>query len=449
MVKKRKKRRKIKNWVIVLIILILVGIEAFLLLNYSNKSKGSIKISKIYINDEKIVVEISKDAKCSLNNTKNWVKSKNKKCTFDFTEKVTKIYIKTEDGKVEKHNADEEFGIINSIKVPESIYLIQGETEKIEYTVDKKGKVDDKPKFTSSNTDIITVEGETINAVGSGETTVKVSLGNIEKEIKIYSTNMLTLKTANFNYDKPYLSCGLFSEADNDLLDNVLQYKMDKVGYKTRAAVVEAGRFITLNFPYRINYFSENGRMADWPKADGEGRYYHKGLYLHESRFSNLNKDYIMNGPNPWGCPIYSNPAGGTRLNGLDCSGFISWIIVQGGFDPTDMGAGVDSDKYDFTDIGPKQTIPKALDKGELKVGDLLSGDGETSGAVGGGHIAMLIGVHDGYYYVAEELWGNPSPSHGAVAQRYTESEFRYYFYWHIDMSEFYGKDGNLTDYWL
>ena len=83
---------------------------------------------------------------------------------------------------------------------------------------------------------------------------------------------MLTLKTANFNYDKPYLSCGLFSEADNDLLDNVLQYKMDKVGYKTRAAVVEAGRFITLNFPYRINYFSENGKMADWPKADGEGR---------------------------------------------------------------------------------------------------------------------------------------------------------------------------------
>ena len=444
-----KKRRKRKNWIIISIIMVLVIIEAFLLLTHQNKPKDSIKISKIYISDQKIVVEINKDAKCSLNNKDKWVSSKDKKCTFDFTEKVTKIYTKTKDGEIQEHKADEEFGVINSIKVPENIYLIQGETEKIDYTVDKKGKVDDKPTFTSSNTDIITVDGETITAVGNGETTIKVSIGNIEKEIKVYSTNMLSLKTENFNYDKPYLSCGIYSESDNDLLDSVLQYKMDKVGYQTRAAVVEAGRFITLNFPYRINYFSENGRMADWPKADGEGRYYHKGLYLNESRFSNLNKDYIMNGPNPWGCPIYSNPAGGTRLNGLDCSGLISWIIVQGGFDPTDMGAGVDYDKNDFTDIGPKQTIDEALSNGSLKVGDLLSGDGETSGAVMGGHIAMLIGIHDGYYYVAEELWGKPSLSHGAVAQRYTESEFRYYFYWHIDMNEFYGKDGNLTDYWL
>lgn len=449
MAKRRKRKKKTKNWIILVIILILIVFESFLLINHFNKEVNGVKITKIYINEQNIIVKLNKDVKCRINNNKKWVSSKNKKCTFDFVEKVTKIYTKTKDGKVQEHKANETFGIVNGVNVIDTIYLIQGETEKIEYSVDSKGIVDKTAKIVSSDESIVTVDKETINAVSPGETSIKLTIGNIEKEIKIYVTNMLTLKTPNFNYDKPYLSCGIYSEADNDLLDKVLEYKVNKAGYQTRAGVVEAGRFITLNFPYRINYFSENGRMADWPKADGEGRYYHKGLYLHESRFANLNKDYIMNGPNPWGCPIYSNPAGGERLNGLDCSGLISWIIVQGGFDPTDMGAGVDAGRKDFTDLGPKQTISEAIDKGDLKVGDLLSGDGETSDAVMGGHIAMLIGIHDGYYYVAEELWGSPSLSHGTVAYKYTESEFKYYFYWHIDMDEFYKKDGNLTDYWL
>ena len=449
MSKKRKKKKKIKNWIIFIIIIVLVIVEAILLFKHFNKKIDDIKIKKIYINDQNIIVKLNKNAKCKINDSKTWVSSKDKKCTFNFVEKVSKIYTKTEDGNIIEHKADETFGIINGVNVIDNIYLIEGEIEKIEYTVDSKGSVDKTAKLTSSNESVVIVDGETIKAVGPGEAVIKLIIGNIEKEIKVYVTNMLSLKTANFNYDKPYLSCGLFSESDNDLLDKVLEYKVNKAGYLTRAGVVEAGRFITLNFPYRINYFSENGRMADWPKADGEGRYYHKGLYLHSSRFTNLNRDYIMNGPNPWGCPIYSNPAGGERLNGLDCSGFISWIIVQAGYDPTDMGAGVDYDKNDFTDIGEKQEVTEALSKGTLKVGDLLSGDGETSGAYMGGHIAMLIGIHDGYYYVAEELWGSPSLSHGAVAQRYTESEFKYYFYWRIDMDKFYGKDGNLTDYWL
>ena len=29
-----------------------------------------------------------------------------------------------------------------------------------------------------------------------------------------------------------------------------------------------------------------------------------------------------MHGPKPWGCQIYSNPSGGYRANGFDCSGF-------------------------------------------------------------------------------------------------------------------------------
>ena len=448
MPKKRSKKIKIDNLIIFVLTLILIIMISVLLYKHFKKQE-EIKIKKIYMNNSNIIIRLDKDVECKINDDKKWISSKNKECVFDFVEKVEKIYTRTKNGNVIMHKADETFGIVNAVNVIDTIYLIQGETEKLEYSVDSKGKVDKTARLTSSNESIVSIDGETLKAVESGETTVKLTISNIEKEIKVYVTNMLVLKPANFNYNKPYLSCGKYSESDNDLIDKVLEYKINKAGYLTRAGVVEAGRFITLNFPYRINYFSENGRMADWPKADGEGRYYHKGLYLNSSRFDRLNKDYIKNGPNPWGCPIYSNPAGGDRANGLDCSGLISWIIYQGGYDPSDMGAGIEGGRKDFTDLGEKQKIDEAVSKKTLKVGDLLSGDGETSGAYRGGHIAMLIGIHDGYYYVAEELWGKPSLSHGAVAQRYTESEFKYYFYWRIDMDEFYGEDGNLTDYWL
>lgn len=135
----------------------------------------------------------------------------------------------------------------------------------------------------------------------------------------------------------------------------------------SRAGVAEAARFLTLEFPYRIGYFNENGRLANPPKVDCEERYYHKGLYLHSSRF---------------------------------------------------------------------------------EVGDLLSGDGATTNAYDGGHIAILIGIKDGYYYVAETLWGTPRTAEGLVAMKYTPEELEYYFYWWIPMDEYYGEDGNLTDFW-
>ena len=46
-------------------------------------------------------------------------------------------------------------------------------------------------------------------------------------------------------------------------VDDILEYKINKAGYLTRAGVVEAMRFITLDFPYRVNYFYENGSEAD------------------------------------------------------------------------------------------------------------------------------------------------------------------------------------------
>ena len=131
-------------------------------------------------------------------------------------------------------------------------------------------------------------------------------------------------------FDKEELKCGIYSKEENDLLDKILKDRINDAGYKTRAGAVEAARFLSMEFPYRIRYFSENGREAT-NGVQGEGRYYNEGLYLDESRFVNIKKP--LRGPQPWGCQLWSDPSEGYRANGLDCSGFVSWAFLNGGFD--------------------------------------------------------------------------------------------------------------------
>ena len=148
-----------------------------------------------------------------------------------------------------------------------------------------------------------------------------------------------------------------------------------------------------------------------------------------------------MYGPNPWGCYIYSVPSEGKRKNGFDCSGFVAWILLNGGFNPGDIGAGISS-VPDMTDLGSKKRLKTSLENSELKAGDLLSGIGSN-----GGHIAMIIGIKDGKYFVAESLWGNYA--YGVIARTYSLESLQNNFYWHIDMDEYYKNDGNYTEYWL
>ena len=400
------------------------------------------RILDVSSDKDNVYLTFNKKVKCSLDKKK--YTDKNQTCTLKYSKDMNIVYIKTLYDTNIIFEIKDYINVINKVS-EDKIYIAKGATEDINYLFNSlyfyEIELQDDGIISMGKTGILT--GNNV-----GNTSILLKSKELKLKIDVVVTDLIAVKGNNFNYDKPYLSCGVYSKEDNDLLDKILESRVNRGGYLTRAGAVEAARFLTMEFPYRINYFSENGRMADWPKADGEGRYYHKGLYLDSSRFDVLNKDYIMNGPNPWGCPIHSNPAGGTRLNGLDCSGFISWAVHQAGFDPGDIGAGVDYSLYDFTDLGTKERVDEVLEAGTLKVGDLLSGDGEVSGASNGGHIAMLIGIKDGYYYVAEELWGRPSLSHGAVAMKYSYDDFKYYFYWRINMDEYYKEDGNLTTFW-
>ena len=332
------------------------------------------------------------------------------------------------DGKITyiKFNKEKIYLALNTVYSPTLIYSYDGEIDK---TI----------TWTSSKPEIIKVsKSGNIKALKKGTASVCASVMNEKACMKVVATKLITKKPKKYDYNKPYLKCNKYSKKDNDLLDEILKDRIKTVGYKTRAGAVEAARFLALEFPYRITYFSENGRLAT-NGVDGEGRFYHKGLYLHKSRYSVIKKS--MNGPAEWGCFMYSVPAHGQRRNGFDCSGFISWVLYNGGFKVKDVGAGLSS-SLDLTDYGKRKKFTKDLiDKKKVKVGDLLS-----SGGPGGGHIAIIAGEDSKYYYVAESLWTYPNV--GVVMVPYSKKKIYNTYYYVMLMDSFYKKDGKLTKMW-
>jgi len=307
---------------------------------------------------------------------------------------------------------------------PEPIPCDVVEHNKVYLAIDEEYKLDDEG-YISENDEIAIVVGHKVKGVSVGTVTLTKDCNSYQIEV----TDMIT--APYISEEKEQLPCHRYSEEENEYLDKVLASKISNVGYGTRAGAVEAGRFLLLQFPYHMAYFSENGRLPD---CDGEGRYYHEGLYLNTYKVEKENITKIINGPLEWGCPMYSIPAKCNQINSLDCSGFVTWCLVNGGFDPGDLGAGI-AEAYDYSDIGPRMEITEeSLD--QVKVGDLFAEDG---------HISILIGINDGLYYVAESNLGIDIRVRVSTKQELIDS----LFYAWIDMEEFYNhQDGNLTNYW-
>ena len=295
----------------------------------------------------------------------------------------------------------------------------------------------DKLKFNKLDKSIADFDDEmylTSKNIGKTSLTFKYDKKNYTSSIVV--TDLITSRNIEYNTKKEYLSCNKYSKEENDLLDQILKTRIDNVGYKTRAGAVEAARFLTLDYPYRINYFYENGRQTT-NNVDGEGRYYHTGLYLHESRFENITGS--KTGPKIWGCQMYSNPVKRYDNNGLDCSGFVSWALLNAGFDVKDVGAGF-SVNSDLTDFGDLKELTKELSlSNEIKVGDLLHS------YAAGGHIAIIIGMDSENYYVAQALWYDTV---GVVITKYKKSNLPSSFPQVVLMDKYYKEDGILTNMW-
>ena len=307
------------------------------------------------------------------------------------------------------------------------IYLIKGEETKIDYNKNLKYDYDKN---------VISFEDGSIKALNKGMTTLTISNGSDERKLNITVTDLLVLPTVNNT--KPYLGCHQYTEDDALVLDKVLEYKVNEKGYLTRAGALEAARFLTLNFTYKLKYFFENGRLdlsnPFFDYVDGEGRYYHKGLYLTDNKFTDLKKS--LRGPQPWGCEMPNDTTKVNNPNGLDCSGYVTWALVNAGYDPGDVGAGPNV-YNDITDIGK---VVKFSDEGafdNVKVGDLVGRQG---------HIAMLIGYDGNKYYIGEALDAGEYDMHvySYTKEELIKTNLEYFIY----MDDFYKNDGNITNMW-
>ncbi len=274
---------------------------------------------------------------------------------------------------------------------------------------------------------VVSVEEGRIVALSAGKAQVR-------QDCHTYIVYVSDLYTAAYlNMEKDYLPENRYTDEENKYLDRVLEYLIEEAGYRSRAAAVEAARFLTLRFPYKLNYFYENGRLEeDHYDVDGEGRYYHKGLYLSPYKQRAISQDEEAQ---YWGSEIYEWETDTYSPNGLDCSGFITWALYNAGYDCGDIGAGPAPNVFDLSDLGEKRRITaESLD--EIRNGDLLSANG---------HIAMLIGMKDGEYYVAESNYGIDVRVISYTKEELIRTSFTHW----VDMDEFYGhNDGKMNLFW-
>ena len=281
--------------------------------------------------------------------------------------------------------------------------------------------------------DIVNVNGSVLTGLSVG--TANLTSNNLTKSVEVIVTDLYTIPVINNKKEK--LTCNEFTKEEETILDEALALKIKTVGLKTRAGVVAAARFLSLEFPYRIPYFYENGRLVnygDQDYADGEGRYYHKGLYLTENKFSKIKSS--VHGPAAWGCPLLTDTLKIKTPNGLDCSGFVSWALLNGGYDVGDVGAGINEDRTDdLDDLSKKMKLTEEnFDASLVKPGDLIGRYG---------HIGIIIGKEDSTFYIAESL------DYDLHVLTMTKDEIIESDWLYIElMDDYYKKDGNLKEMW-
>ena len=121
--------------------------------------------------------------------------------------------------------------------------------------------------------------------------------------------------------------------------------------------------------------------------------------------------------------PVY-NKSRSYLYSGLDCSGFVSWAIYNGGFNIKVTGSN------DFSKLG---TTHKMSNDFIAQPGDLIHSQG---------HIQIITGVDEEAkkYYVAEAAGADEGMR--VIKMPFADSSNKYEI---IDMTSFYENDSNKT----
>ena len=440
----------IKYILILINIICIVALFIYCMLFYKNNIKN-IKVIVNYNNiinenDEYLINIKYKNPRttlyCSIDN-KNWININN--CKFNLKKGNYNVFIKNDYMKINKNfKVIEKYegNIHSNIDMLDEYYLALNGSKKIELKFDYPENFDKTYKWIIENKDIIKVENDTIYGLKVGESnlTVKLIDGN-KKTLKLIVTDLIV--PPHIDEKKQTLSCNRYTEEENKILDKILASRVKEAGEGTRGGVIAAARFLTLEFPYNISYFAENGRLKNHglqSTIDGEGRFYHKGLYLSVLKYKELMSNAsTLTGPKPWGCSLYSIPMEIYQTNGLDCSGFVSWAMYNGGFDVGDVGAGDFKEITDeLSDLGPHNKITfDFMKNGKYKVGDYIAKNG---------HAALIIGIDDKNIYTAESLGKG---LRAKTYERYSGIVYTPILDYIIDMDNVYPNgEGNYQAMW-
>ena len=443
-----------KNNYIALTIIVLLMVTIMLILNLHQYNKEPIIESIRYENKfnedktRKVILNIKKynmnNVYCQFINdekSSNWILAKDDKCSYNVKTFTYKINIKYNGNKIVTYNQDFNIDGIANVKITnKKKYVALNDSFNIDAKLDYIGDVDTSIKYKSSNPNIISIdENGNINALKKGTSKISVYSSNkMSDEVEVIVTDLI--RPAFLDNNKEKVPCNFYSEEDIKILDDILKSRVDEAGVGTRGATAVVARFLTLEFPFKIPYFYENGRITG-NTVEGEGRYYKKGLYLGQTKENEIKTR--MAGPASWGCPLMNYEDDGYRKpntlypNGLDCSGYVSWILYNAGLDLGDIGAGA-SDEYDYTDVGElNYNSYDLLHSGRVKVGDLIGWDG---------HIAVIGAMSDTKIYVTESLLPGVIMDEYDYSSPYSNFYSRYDYI--IDMTNNYKGDGNLKKMW-
>ncbi len=331
----------------------------------------------------------------------------------------------------------DEVPILLSLDSDEKIYLATYDEKTLPTVTKDEFDEEIHLSYKSSDKKILNVNKNIIKGLKEGVTTLKVTTSKKEEiNIEVIVTSLITKK--EINNDKPYIKCGEYTEEETTILEEILESRINEGGYHTRAGALNAARFLILEFKSGLKYFNENGRLENHSNilhVDGEGRYYHKGLYIAESKYDSITAS-TASGPKMWGCSLLSVHYNKYMDNGFNCSGFITWALYNAGYDIKDVGAGdFDYIKNELLDLRPKEPVSlELLQSGKIKSGDLIGFDG---------HIAMIIGLEKNTIYVGES-YETGLRVRTFNYQELIDSDFTDI----ILMDEFYGEEGNYTNMW-
>ena len=332
---------------------------------------------------------------------------------------------------------------VKSIKFKvDTFYLAIGESEKLNYDIESS-KDDYKLTWSSENEDIVSISDGKIVGVNLGTSVVTLKSESGKKaEVSVTVTDLI--RKPELDDKKKFLPCHAYTEEEAHIIDEALRTRVLNKGEGTRAALIETIRFMTLSFKYKVSYFYENGRMHESGvrKADGEGRYYHKGLYLSEDKFKDIKASH--KGPAIWGCPLtnlqdHNRYKPGAKMpNGLDCSGFVTWSLYNSGLDVGDIGAGINDRHKDMSDVGEMHSLTyEYANSGDYKVGDVIAR---------WGHTALIAGKDSEYLYIAESLLKGVRIE--KVSYKNPNSSLYKYYAYINKMDKEYSKNDDYMDMW-